>query len=64
MYRVYGSEEVHCGCEFTVYTLYCQNVLERLPLRAHELWKLWEGFPQGLGVCFWEFLTVLLEAHL
>uniref|UniRef100_A0A672ZZ29 Uncharacterized protein n=1 Tax=Sphaeramia orbicularis TaxID=375764 RepID=A0A672ZZ29_9TELE len=27
-------------------------------------WLFWEGCPQGLGVCSWEFLTILPEVHL
>uniref|UniRef100_A0AAR2KSY1 Uncharacterized protein n=1 Tax=Pygocentrus nattereri TaxID=42514 RepID=A0AAR2KSY1_PYGNA len=30
----------------------------------YQLQLFWEGFPQGLGVCLWEFLTILPEAHL
>ncbi|XP_051763382.1 uncharacterized protein LOC127519812 isoform X2 [Ctenopharyngodon idella] len=31
------------------------------PLQLLQLRLFWEGFPQGLGVCLWEFLTILLE---
>jgi len=34
------------------------------PLQLYQVQLFWEGFPQGLGVCLWEFLTILLEAHL
>ena len=33
------------------------------PLQLQQLQLFWEGFPQCLGVCLWEFLTIP-EAHL
>jgi len=35
-----------------------------LSLQLKQLQLFWEGFSQGLGVCLWEFLTILLESHL
>ncbi|KAK3532637.1 hypothetical protein QTP86_027366 [Hemibagrus guttatus] len=43
--------------ETTVEVAWCELQLEQPQF-------FWEGFPQGLGVCLWEFLTVPLEAHL
>ena len=34
------------------------------PLQLQQLQLLWEGFPQGLGVCLREILTILPEVHL
>lgn len=31
---------------------------------AFQLQLLWEGCPQILGMCFWDFLTILPEAYL
>ena len=41
--------------QISSYTLYCQK---------YSLTCLDWGFPQGLGVCLWEFMTIPPEAHL
>ena len=32
-------------------------------MSAHPLQLFWEGLTQGLGMCLWEFLTMLPDAH-
>ena len=50
----------------------CENALKwhpilnphGFPLQLKQLQLSWERVPQGIGMCLWEFVTILTEGHL
>ena len=53
-----------CVIHGTVQTLTAIEFNMIHPLQLLQLQLFWEGFPPGLGVYLWEFLTILPEVHL